>query len=225
MVTQEVRQQERIVNAAIADVLRRRFNLNAQAELLVGRRQPDILIVRDNGPLIFETEIEPAPSVDDDALSKLGLMFHGRKTDVTFAVTIPGRLRRVHQSEMPQALYASEFTWRAWYSTSESDQLQSGGIGDLVEDAIAAKPRTDDLAIAVDCLDAGAKEAGSLLYTSPGSLQAVANVFERDPSDEVANMAALMCINAMVFHDRLRQHMTNIVTPPHFITNIVNSIM
>ena len=55
----------------------------------------------------------------------------------------------------------------------------------------------------MDALDAGTRRAGARLYSAPGTLARVAKIFGAEPSDEVANMAALVVINAMVFQDRL----------------------
>ena len=44
---------------------------------------------------------------------------------------------------------------------------------------------------------------GSRLYQSSGTIARVSNIFGADPTDEVANMAALVVINAMVFQERL----------------------
>ena len=64
-------------------------------------------------------------------------------------------------------------------------------------------PHSDNLEDAVELLDKGARQAGSRIYSSPGNLARVSQVFGAAPSSEVANMAALVVINAMVFQERL----------------------
>ena len=64
-------------------------------------------------------------------------------------------------------------------------------------------PPAGDLDKAVDILEQGSRRAGSLLYASPGTVGRIAKVFRVDPNEDVANMAALVVINAMVFQERL----------------------
>ena len=47
------------------------------------------------------------------------------------------------------------------------------------------------------------RRAGARLYSSPGTLARVSEVFNAEPNDESANMAALLIINAMIFQERL----------------------
>ena len=64
-------------------------------------------------------------------------------------------------------------------------------------------PPAGNLDEAVDILDQGARRAGALLYRYPGTVARVSKIFGADPTDESANMAALVVINAMVFQERL----------------------
>ena len=64
-------------------------------------------------------------------------------------------------------------------------------------------PPAGNLDEAVDILDQGARRAGALLYRHPGTVARVSKIFGADPTDESANMAALVVINAMVFQERL----------------------
>ena len=199
-----VRQHESTVNVALARALRDNHGLDAQAETIINGRRPDVLIDRDDGLVIIESEFEPAHSVDDDALAKLHLDVRGRSVGVTFALVLPASLRDVHESQLTERISYSHFKWRIWYSLSEVGPTESGSLADLAASILAAEALSNDLDEAVACLDAGAKAAGATLYPSVGAMNAVAAVFDREVSDEVANMAGLMCINAFVFHERLR---------------------
>ncbi len=213
----DIRQQERIVNAELARLLREQCGLDAQAETIVDGRQPDVLVMRpDKGPVIIETEFAPARSVNDDALAKLGLAVRGETTRVTFAVTLPAFLREVHQRHLAERLADTELQWMPWYSIIDIDTAHKGDVFQLSRELVNAAPPTDDLEEAVSRLEAGAQTAGATLYSKPGSMSHVANVFDRDVSDEVANMAALMVINAMVFHDRLSSASIRYPPPPPY---------
>lgn len=199
-----IRQHESTVNVALARAMRDAHGLDAQAETIIDGRRPDVLIDRDDGLVIIESEFEPAYSVDDDALAKLHLDVRGRSVGVTFALILPASLRDIHESQLTEKLSSVQFKWRIWYSQSEVGPTESGSLADLAASILAAEALSNDLDEAVACLDAGAKAAGATLYPSVGAMNAVAAVFDREVSDEVANMAGLMCINAFVFHGRLR---------------------
>ena len=213
MTTPQIRQQERIVNAELARILRDRCGLNAQAEVIIDRREPDILIIRDDEePVIVETEFMPARSVNDDALAKLGLPVGGRPTGITFAVKLPAELRDVEQQHLAARVSQAKFSWQEWFADSTSGSIVSGNYADLCEQIRRATPKTDAVGDAVNELESGATTAGAILASNPVTLQRVARVFDREPSREVANMAGLMVINAMVFHERLAS--ISIDTPP-----------
>ena len=204
MTPTEIRQQERIVNAELARLLRERCGLDAQAEVIVDGRQPDILIVRsDNTPVIVETELMPARSVNDDALAKLGLPVNGQPTGVTFAVKLPAELREVEQRHLGERVAAATMDWQEWYLDGTNGAAISGAYDDLCEHIRRATPHTDIIASAANEFEIGATNAGAILQGNPVTMQRVARVFDREPVPEVANMAALMVINAMVFQERL----------------------
>ena len=212
-----IRQHESTVNVALARAMRDAHGLDAQAETIINGRRPDVLIDRDEGLVIIESEFEPAHGVDDDALAKLHLDVGGRSVGVTFALILPASLRDVHESQLTEKLRSVQFSWRACYSPSETGPTESGSLADLGASILSVEALSDDLDEAVACLDAGAKAAGATLYPSAGAMAAVAAVFDREVSDEVANMAGLMCINAFVFHERLRNVGAEGIPPmPHY---------
>ena len=91
------RSHESIINDTLARFLRERCNLSAVAETLHGGRRPDIIVRLSEGPVILETELEPALTVEADALSRLGMEIDGQRVQNVFAVTVPGRLRSTSQ--------------------------------------------------------------------------------------------------------------------------------
>lgn len=161
------------------------------------------MIQRESGPIVIESEFAPAPSVDDDALARLHMNLRGRRVETAVALTLPRDLRDARQAELPGRLASSILQWRVWYSHTESGSKVSGDAGDLAETVRSTQSRPDHLPDAVATLDSGARSAGAHLSANPGAIGAVAAAMGRPPSDEVAHMAALMVINAMVFHGRL----------------------
>ena len=197
------RSHESVLNITLARVFRERCGLNAVSETLQGGPQPDILIRLSQGPIIVETEFEPASTVEADALSRFGMEIDGRKIQNTFAVTVPAALRTANQAHLFERLTSTTLAWQEWRSDGTSGPKLNGTPIELANVIRSATPPAGNLDEAVDALDEGARRAGSLLYSSPGTLGRVAEIFDADPSDEVANMAALVVINAMIFQERL----------------------
>ena len=177
--------------------------MSAVAETLHDGRRPDIIVRLSEGPVILETELEPALTVEADALSRLGMEIDSRRVQNVFAVTVPGRLRSTSQRHLYDRMAGATLVWQEWRIDGTSGPKLSGTaieLGNLVE---RTTPPGSDLDEAVDTLDDGARRAGSRLYSSPGTLGRVSNIFGADPGDEAANIAALVIINAMVFQERL----------------------
>ena len=203
MPTTSDRTHESIVNDALARLLRERVGLRTAAETMHGRARPDIVVRRDDGPVVLEIELEPAATVDADALARLGLEIDGQAVQIAFAVTVPAQLRQVDQAQLEQRLATAQLAWREWRLDGTSGPRLSGDAAELGTAAVRAEPPAGNLEAAVEILDRGVRRAGSRLYQSPGTLVRVATVFDAPPGDEVANMAALVVTNAMVFQERL----------------------
>lgn len=202
--TVSYRNHESIINDALTRLLRERVGLSAAAETLHGGRRPDILVNRPQAtPVILEIEIEPAPTVEADALSRLGMEIDGHRVENTFAVVVPERLRSIPQQHLYERLAAANLEWQEWRIDGTAGPRIIGTVAELGTAVDRAVPPAGDLEAAVDLLDSGARRAASRLYRSPGTLARVSKVFGTDASDESANMAALVVINAMVFQERL----------------------
>ena len=65
-------------------------------------------------PVILEIEIAPAPTVEADALSRLGMEIDGRRVQNAFAVVVPERLRRVPQGQLYERLASADLEWQEW---------------------------------------------------------------------------------------------------------------
>ncbi len=197
------RSHESIINDVLARLLRERVGLDAVAETLHAGRRPDILARLADGPAVLEVEIAPAPTVDADALSRLGMEIDGRSVQSAFAVVVPESIRATPQPHLYARLAAAALQWQEWRDDGSVGPKLAGTVAELGAAVARATPPAGNLEAAVSVLDHGARRAGSRLYQSPGTLARVARVFGADASDESANMAALVIINAMVFQERL----------------------
>ena len=192
------RTHESVINAVLAQALQERFRLSAVAEIQHGGYRPDIVIRLPQGPVIIETEVEPARTVEADALARFGMVIGGKPVQNVFAVKVPLQLRTVNQQWLRERMASAPLEWQEWRSDGSS-----GPVAGLAEAVSRATPATINLDGAVELLDRGARQAGALLYSSPGTMARVARIFGASPSDEVANMASLVIINAMVYQERL----------------------
>ena len=197
------RSHESIINDALARFLRERCSLLAVAETLHGGKRPDIIVRLPEGPVILEIELEPALTVEADALSRLGMELDGQKVQNVFAVTVPGRMRSTSQQYLYERMAGASLAWQEWRIDGTSGPKLIGTAIELGNAVERTSPPAGGLDEAVDVLDEGARRAGSRLYSSPGTLGRVSKIFGADPGDESANMAALVIINAMVFQERL----------------------
>ena len=198
------RSHESVINDTLARIFRDRLGFSAVAETLVDGKRPDIIVrLPQAAPVILEIELEPARTVDADALSRLDMEIDGRKVQNVFAVTVPARLRTVDQQHLFERMEAATLQWQEWRSDGTTGPRLSGTVSELGNAVTLATPPSGDLEETVNVLDEGARRAGSKLYVAPGTLARVANVFRAPPGDEVAHMAALVIINAMVFQERL----------------------
>ena len=197
------RSHESIINDTLARLLRDRCRLSAVAETLHGGKRPDIVVRVSEGPVILEIELEPALTVEADALSRLGMEIDGQRVQNVFAVTVPGQLRSTSQDHLYDRMAGARMVWQEWRIDGTCGPRLGGLPPELGRSVERTTPPVADLDEAVDALDEGVRRAGSRLYASPGTLVRVSKIFGADPGDEAANMAALVIINAMVFQDRL----------------------
>ena len=202
------RSHESIINDTLARILRERCGLSAVAETLHDGRRPDIIVRLAEGPVVLETELEPALTVEADALSRLGMEINGQPVQNVFAVTVPGRLRSTSQTHLYERMAGATLVWQEWRIDGTSGPRVGGTAMEFGNAVQRTSPPAGDLDEAVDALDEGARRAGSKLYSSPGTLGRVSKIFGVEPGDEAANMAALVIINAMVFQERLARNET-----------------
>ena len=196
------RNYESTVNDALARLLRERANLNAASETLQGRR-PDIIVRIQNRAVILELEIEPARTVEQDALSKLNMPIDGNPVQNAFAITAPIELRATDQRHLPDRLASATLQWQEWRADGTSGPKLTGNLADLAAAVSRSAPPDNNIDLAIERLETGVRYAGDSLNNSPGALGRVAAALNIAPGEEAANMAALVVINAMMFQERL----------------------
>ena len=200
---QDDRNYESTINDALARLLRERMGLNAASETLQRGRRPDIIVRLQNRAVILELELEPALTVEQDALSKLGMRIDGRPVQNVFAVIAPIQLRTIEQRHLPERLASAALQWQEWRADGSSGPKLSGDFTDLGNAVSRVPPPSGNIDLAIERLETGVRYAGGSLHNSQGALGRVAAALNTGVGEEAANMAALVVINAMMFQERL----------------------
>ena len=195
------RTHESIINGVLAQILRERGGLSAVAETM--RARPDIIVRLAESVVVLELEVEPAPTVEADALSRLGMEIDGHRVQNVFAVKAPMQLRSTSQQHLYERMGAAMLEWQEWRFDGTSGPMLKGSALELADAVARTVPPIGNLDAAVNALDEGVRLAGARLFRSAGTIKRISGIFNAKPSDEVANMAALLIINAMVFQERL----------------------
>ena len=124
------RSHESIINDALARFLRERCGLSSVAETLHGGRRPDIIVRLSSGPVVLEIEIEPAPTVEADALSRLGMELDGSRVQNVFAVRVPERLRSTGQEHLYERMATADSglagVAHRWHLRPQAIRLRNG---------------------------------------------------------------------------------------------------
>lgn len=181
-------------------------------------KRPDILITESNvSPVIVETEVLPANSVESDAKQRLGdrLSPSARRVLSSVATRLPVRLRDfsgqplkdeiLNASDFDMALYTGESPesfvrcpkngWVRGNITDLSILIQSAAVPPAVVEEAANK------------LVDGVNEAAALLKdmatTHPGAIKKICEELCQQDGEQTRRMAMTILANALVFHESL----------------------
>lgn len=218
---------EHTINDALAGVLMETRSLwrfkgvvrSENIDVLKGSgKRPDILITEPQvSPVIVETEIVPAISVEWDARQRLGehLSISGRRILSSLAVRLPLRLRDfsgpplkneiVNAPDFEMALYTGETPeactrwpqngWIHGTATDLSILIQSASVPPAVVEQAANK------------LVEGVSEAAALLpdmaIAHPGAIKKICEELRQQDGEQTRRMATTILANALVFHESL----------------------
>ena len=127
------RTHESIINDALARVLRERVRLDAAAETLRERARPDIMVRLSKSVVVLELEVEPAPTVEADALSRLGMEIDGHRVQNLFAVKAPAQLRSISQQYLFERMGAATLEWQEWRFDGTSGPMLKGSALELAD--------------------------------------------------------------------------------------------
>lgn len=218
---------EHTINDAIADALRgTRHGWNSPGivrsentgTLAGSNRRPDILVTEAGvSPVVIETEVLPAVTVEVEAQSRLGekLKSNGRQILSSIAVRSPQHLRGLAGADLATAVNVCEdFELALFTGTSPgdctrwpSDGWVKGGIWDLSVLAQAATVPPAIVESAADELMIGVTQAAGQLAGIEDKFQPaldrIAQALCQEDSEQTRRMATTILANAFMFHENL----------------------
>ena len=215
------RTSETAFNPTLAEALRGkhprwrdRIGAEQTNVLLEAARQPDIVIRHPGGlSVIVETEYEPASTVEDDALDRLGktLSENGETIEQVVAVIVPAALKESPQGRLPELIEQAEFRYCGVSgSTAEtatrwpkSGWLQ-GGINHLAsfieQTALSERRIVEGTKILEDGVRQAAGRLRAELRDYPDALARIASALHQEDGEQTSRMAMAIVANALTFH-------------------------
>ena len=212
---------ERQINDRLAECLRTRNPAWAKGDKVMAEstrvivdeplKRPDVLI-RSDSPVIVEAEIDPAPSVDKDALERLGRRIVGmpRAVEAVVALIYPAWLTGVEQDALLDCLgSAKDLRWYVFFQLVEGDSKTvgrfpasgeiEGSLDDLagVIEALMISPQyLDETA---DTLESTVADASAFLDTlDDKSKQKISGCLHQIASEQSMRMASAVVANAFL---------------------------
>jgi hypothetical protein len=180
--------------------------------------QPDILVIEPNvSPVVIETEILPATTVELDAISRLGekVRVTGRTILSSVAVRLPLRLKTKQSGSLQSELANASDLEMALFTGSKPTEYNrwphsgwiSGAISDLSILVQSASIPPDIIEEAANQLVSGVSEAAGLLAeiakNHPGEIQKICEELCQEDSEQTRRMATTILANAFMFQESL----------------------
>jgi hypothetical protein len=218
---------EHTINDALAEVLRGTRRAWRSTDIVRsentgmlrgGSGRPDILVLEPNvSPVVIETEVMPAATVEVEAIARLGehIRTTGRKILSSIAVRVPLRLRQKQGAALRNELVAATDFDFALYTGSDTATYErwprsgwiQGSAADLSILAQSASVPPDVIEQAADQLVVGVSEAagmlGEMAASHPGGIHKISEALYQEDGEQTRRMAAAILANAFIFHESL----------------------
>ena len=214
---------EQTINDVLGAVLRSRhprwgeklFSESTGVFLEGAGMRPDIVILHPGGlPVIIETELEPAKTVEKDAQSRLRktLSSDGRKIEQAIALCIPEHLATLTQDKLYSAIEETEFRYCVLIDQGESNHHErwpikgwiAGDVNDLANFVENTALSESVIAKGMQILELAISQSASLLidqcYNKPNVLEEIANKLKQKNNVQTLRMAMAILVNAIYFH-------------------------
>ena len=218
---------EHTINDALAEALRKTRHawrgsdvITAEQTSLLkgGSGRPDLIVLEPFvSPVVIETEVLPAVTVEQEAKSRLGEKVRktGRSILSSVAVRVPKRMRSYHAEELREELEDATDLELALYTGASPSKCSRWPTSGWMEGSVAdlsllvqfssVPPEVIDQA--ADHLVSGVSEAAGLLSElerdHPGALNTISQELCQEDGEQTRRMAATILANAFMFHDIL----------------------
>jgi hypothetical protein len=218
---------EHTINDKLADVLRNtrstwRADGVVSSEntgmLRASTQRPDILVVEPNvSPVVIETEVFPAATVEAEARNRLGkhVRSNGREILSAVAVRLPARLRNAQAAQLQHEIESAANLEMALFAGSDPEDCTRwpvagwlvGTVADLSILTQSASVPPAIIEAAADQLVAGVSEAAGLLgemaVNYPAAIQKIGEQLKQEDDEQTRRMATTILANAFIFHESL----------------------
>lgn len=187
--------------------------------MLVGStKRPDILVLESSvSPVVIETEVVPAVTVESEAIARLGetVRTNGRLILSSIAVRLPERMTKFEGASLQKELAACTDLGMALYTGSQPKKASrwpqsgwvKGSVADLSILAQSASVPPDIIEQAANDLVEGVSEAaglvGELADAHPGAMEAICKELHQRNNEQTRRMATTILANAFVFQESL----------------------
>jgi predicted RNA methylase len=218
---------EHTINDAIAELLRGTRRAWRDSDIVSSENtgqlkgtsgRPDILVVEPNvSPVVIETEVLPAITVEAEALDRLGAKMKatGRMILSSIAVRLPLRLRDKSGKALQKDLLGSADLEMVLYTGSNASKAvrfpltgwMVGSIADLSILTQAASVPPDVIDAAANNLADGVSESAGMLAemakAHAGAIHKISEELFQEDGEQTRRMAATILVNAFVFQETL----------------------
>ena len=218
---------EHTINDKLADALRETRSAwradgivsSENTGLLRGNSaRPDILVVEANvSPVVIETEVLPAVTVESEARQRLGnhVRTNGREILSAIAVRLPTRLRSKQGAKLQAEIGIAADLEIALFAGSAPDDCVrwpisgwlSGTVADLSVLAQSASVPPAIIEAAADQLVDGVSEAAGLLaemaVAHPAAIHKISELLKQEDGEQTRRMATTILANAFIFHEHV----------------------
>lgn len=212
------RNTEPQANGELARVLRGR-NPDWNADTLYAERtnviqeatgkQPDVVVAAPRRqPVILETEFAPAPTVDKDAIARLGkhLQSTGEEIEGVLSVILPESLKTADL----ETIDGATFRYATHYLNAKGENTRwpggrewlEGGVDDLADAVEYLSLSERQLARGTEALERVVRNTAALLGEHAGkdALTRISSELHQESGEQTRRMAAAIFVSAFVFH-------------------------
>lgn len=230
------RVSEMEINFQIRDILRDRnpdWEVHAQRTRTViggSGRAPDIIIrTNDGGVVIVEMEFSPASGLAGDVQSRLGVQLMGLgRPDAIMGVVLPSGLEKIdaHDTELKYyVVYDGTSSPSPSHTRFPPKGYLKGSLYDVMTAVRQVSIPTEKINMCVELMSNSISRISHVLQTEldEGARQEIIGYIGQPDSthEQGLDMAALIVLNAGVFHEELARHRQNDVLSLQKLKSVV----